>query len=146
MIGRGELGTDTRFADARSRRANHDELDEIIGAWAGEQSLLDAFHALQEALVTAGPLLDDDLFVEDPQLAAREWLRPLRSLDAGTHLHPGLPYRGVAQVWRRGSPTLGEDNEYVYKQVLGVSDEEFEHYRAERILAEDYLDESGRPY
>jgi crotonobetainyl-CoA:carnitine CoA-transferase CaiB-like acyl-CoA transferase len=146
VMGRGELGTDTRFADARSRRANHDELDEIIGAWAAEQPLLDAFHALQGALVTAGPLLDDDLFVEDPQLAARQWLRPLRSLDVGTHPHPGLPYRGVAQVWRRGSPTLGEDNEYVYKQVLGVSDEEFEHYRAERILAEDYLDESGRPY
>ncbi len=146
VMGRGELGTDTRFADARARRANHDELDEIIGAWAAERPLLDAFHALQEALVTAGPLLDDDLFVEDPQLAAREWLRPLRSLDVGTHPHPGFPYRGVEQVWRRGSPTLGEDNEYVYKEVLGVSDEEFEHYRTERILAEDYLDESGRPY
>jgi fatty acid desaturase len=70
----------------------------------------------------------------------------LPSLDVGTHLHPGLPYRGVAQEWRRGSPVLGEDNEYVYKKILGVSDVDFERYREEKFLAEDYLDPHGEPY
>ena len=81
-----------------------------------------------------------------PTFADRGWQQPLHSLDVGTHLHPGLPYRGVPQVWRRGSPVLGEDNEYVYKEILGVSDDEFERLRREKILAEDYLDPLGEPY
>jgi crotonobetainyl-CoA:carnitine CoA-transferase CaiB-like acyl-CoA transferase len=145
-MGREELGRDPRFADAASRRARHDELDDMIGAWVADQSAIEAFHALQQARVAAGPLLDDDLFAADPQLQDRAWQRPLESLDVGTHLHPGPPYRGIPQAWRRGSPVLGEDNEYVYKEVLGVSEEDFERYREEKILAEDYLDPLGEPY
>ncbi|HXN60730.1 MAG TPA: hypothetical protein VN886_09775, partial [Acidimicrobiales bacterium] len=110
------------------------------------QSPHEAFHALQRHGVAAGPLLDDEMFGADPHLRERDWQRPLRSLDVGTHLHPGLPYRGVPQAWRRGSPVLGEDNEFVYKQILGVSDEAFECYRRDKILADDYLDPQGEPY
>jgi hypothetical protein len=48
-------------------------------------------------------------------------------------------------VWRRGSPGLGEDNDYVYKTILGVSDEDYERYRAQNILAEVYLSPQGEP-
>ncbi len=146
VIGRPELGDDPRFADVASRRAHHDELDELIGSWTAGRPLLEAFHALQAAGVPAGPLLDDELFVDDPHLRERQWLQPLESLDVGTHLHPGLAFRGVPQVWRRGSPVLGQDDDYVYKEVLGVSDEEFEHYRQEKFRGEDYLDPLGEPY
>jgi crotonobetainyl-CoA:carnitine CoA-transferase CaiB-like acyl-CoA transferase len=146
VLGRSELGRDARFADAASRRAHHDELDELIGAWSAQQSAPDAFAALQRAGVAAAPFLDDPSLAADPQFRARQWQRPLESLDVGTHLHPGLPYRGVPQEWRRGSPVLGQDNEYVYKDIMGVSDEDFERYRAAKILAEDYLDPLGDPY
>jgi crotonobetainyl-CoA:carnitine CoA-transferase CaiB-like acyl-CoA transferase len=145
-IGRPELGPDPRFAQASVRSAHHDELDHILGTWAADQDVLQAFHALQAVGVAAGPLLDDDLFAGDPHLAARGWMRPLTSADVGTHRHPGLAYNGVPQAWRRGSPTLGQDNEYVYKEILGCSAEEFERYRRDKILAEDYLDPSGEPY
>jgi crotonobetainyl-CoA:carnitine CoA-transferase CaiB-like acyl-CoA transferase len=145
-IGREDLWKDPRFADVTGRQAHHDELDAVIAVWAAEQDPLDAFRKLQRAGVAAGPLLSDDMFAADPHLLARQWQRPLESLDVGTHLHSGLPYGGVPQSWRRGSPALGEDNEFVYKEILGVSDEEFERYRRERILAEDYLDPEGEPY
>ena len=74
------------------------------------------------------------------------WLRPLVSDDVGTHLHPGLAFVGIPQVWRRGSPTLGQDNEYVYKDLLGASDEEFDRYRQDNMLATDYLAPDGTPY
>jgi crotonobetainyl-CoA:carnitine CoA-transferase CaiB-like acyl-CoA transferase len=145
-MGRPELAADPRYADAAGRRAHHDELDALIGGWAAGQDVLDAFHRLQRAGVPAGPLLDDDLFVADPQLAYRGWQRPLESADVGTHLHPGLAFTGIPQAWRRGSPTLGQDDQYVYKEILGVSDEDFERYRDERFRAEDYLDPAGQPY
>ncbi len=128
------------------RHAHHDELDAVLAGWAAQRSALDAFHELQDAGVAAGPLLDDDMFAADPHLQERAWQQPLTSLDVGSHLHPGLPYRGIVQAWRRGSPVLGEDNDYVYKEILGVSDEAFERFRRERILAEDYLDKTGEPF
>ena len=145
VIGRGDLGRDPRFADAEGRQSHHDELDAVIGKWAAGQSPDAAFHALQRAGVAAAPILDDEPFAADPHFIERRWQRPLHSLDVGTHLHPGFPYHGVPQEWRRGSPVLGEDNEYVYKKVLGVSDAEYERYREEKILAEDYLDRLGEP-
>ncbi|HEY3942732.1 MAG TPA: CoA transferase [Acidimicrobiales bacterium] len=145
-IGRPDLLTDARFADAAGRHRHHDELDQLIGSWTADQPPQEAFHTLQRAGVPAGPLLDDTRFAADPQIVERQWLRPLESLDVGTHLHPGTPYRGVPQVWDRGSPVLGEDNDYVYKEILGVSETEFEQYRADKILADDYLDPSGQPY
>ena len=146
LIGRSDLADDPRLVGNEGRAAHHDELDAVIGAWAADQPLLAAFHDLQRAGVAAGPLLDDASFAADPHFVDRAWQRPLSSLDVGTHLHPGLPYRGVAQEWRRGSPVLGEDNEYVYKKILGVSDVDFERYREEKFLAEDYLDPHGEPY
>ncbi len=145
-IGRPELASDPRFVDAASRHANHDEVDKLIEEWTTRQPLLEAFHMLQRAGVPAGPLLDDEGFVNDPHLKARAWLQPLESFDVGTHLHAGLAFKGVPQAWWRGSPTLGEDNEYVYKEILGVSDEELARYAAEKILATDYLDPTGVPY
>ncbi|MCW2523732.1 MAG: bbsF 1, partial [Frankiales bacterium] len=101
------------------------------------------FHRLQQAGVPAAPLMDDAMFCADPQVQARGWMRPLTHTDVGTHRHPSHPYRGVPQVWRRGSPALGEDNEYVYKSILGVTDEEFERYAETRMLALDYLAPDG---
>jgi crotonobetainyl-CoA:carnitine CoA-transferase CaiB-like acyl-CoA transferase len=139
------LTTDPRFATLGQRRAHHDELDEIIATWAAKLDVSSAFHCLQAAGVPAAPLLNDETFSNDANVVARKWLRPLTTTDVGTHLHPGHPYSGVEQMWRRGSPGLGEDNEYVYKEILGVTDGEYEHYRECKILSEDYLDKKGEP-
>jgi crotonobetainyl-CoA:carnitine CoA-transferase CaiB-like acyl-CoA transferase len=145
-IGQPELGSDPRFTGAAGRIANHDDLDKLIEAWTAERSPAEAFHARQDAGVAAGPLLGDEAFVRDPQVGERQWLQRLTSADVGTHLHPGFAFRGVPQVWRRGSPVLGEDNEYVYKKLLGVSDADFERYRQTKMLADDYLAPDGTPY
>jgi crotonobetainyl-CoA:carnitine CoA-transferase CaiB-like acyl-CoA transferase len=142
-IGRPELADDPRFADAAGRRLRHDELDLVLGEWAADRDLTSAFHTLQAAGVSAAPLMDDAMFCDDPHVRARDWMRPLTHTDVGTHRHPAHPYRGVPQVWHRGSPALGEDNAYVYKEVLGVSDAEFEDYRRTRMVAEDYLAPDG---
>ena len=145
VVGRPELADDARFADPPSRQAHHDELDELLAGWAAGEDAVEAFHALQAEGVAAAPIMSTAAFSEDPQIRARDWLQPLHSPDVGTYRHPGLPYRGVPQVWSHGSPSLGQHNDYVYREILGVSDEDFERYRAAHILADDYLDPDGRP-
>ncbi|HZC51144.1 MAG TPA: CoA transferase, partial [Mycobacterium sp.] len=144
-LGRPDLATDPRFATAAGRTVHHDELDSIIGEWAAQHDVVEVFHRLQAVGVAAAPLMDDAMFAADPHVADRGWLQPLASSDVGTHLHPGHAFRGVRQAWRRGSPALGEDNEYVYKKILGVTDDEYARYAETRMLAEDYLAPDGTP-
>jgi hypothetical protein len=51
----------------------------------------------------------------------------------------------VPQVWERGSPALGEDNEYVYKKVIGIDDDEYQRLQDDKIVVSDYLDAEGNP-
>ncbi|MFI5048123.1 MAG: CoA transferase, partial [Acidimicrobiia bacterium] len=145
IVGRPELATDPHFADAAARRFHHDELDEILGAWAAEQGALDAFHTLQAAGIAASPDFDNQMLVDDPNVEARGWLRPLTATDVGEHQYFGHAFQGVPQVWRRGSPSLGEDNEYVFRTLLGVSDDDCARLEAARVITRDYLDENGEP-
>ena len=114
---------DSRFATTAGRYAHHDELDRVITDWTTSQDVMAAFHALQGAGVTAGPLLDEDMLSSDPHVAARGWIRPLASRDVGTHLHIGYAFQGLPQVWWRGSPVLGEDNDYVFGDLLGLDED-----------------------
>ena len=41
---------------------------------------------------------------------------------------------------RRAAPRLGEDNEYVYKTILGYSDEQYEAYEKNGHIGMDYDD------
>ena len=95
--------------------------------------------------MAASPLFNEELLVADPNVAARGWLRPLTSADVGTHLHIGNAFRGIPLRWDRGSPTLGEDNEYVYRTLLGLSDPEYQQLQEAGIVTEDYLGPDGEP-
>ncbi len=145
VIGQPELAGDARFSNAAGRHANHDELDAIILSWTVTQSAYDAFHALQRAGVPAGPVLDEPAAFADAHMAARQFFRSLPGRDTGTHLYAGHFFRGIPQAWRRGGPALGEDNEYVYKTILGFSDEDYARFEKLQHIAEDYLSPDGQP-
>ena len=146
VLGRGDLAKDERLAAVAGRHAAHDELDDAIGGWAATVTANEGFHLLQQAGVAAAPLLDDRGFVSDPQVVARESIRPLTTRDVGTFGHLGHPFRGIPLAWGRGAPALGEDNEYVFKQILGLDDTEYQRLVAEGVAVEDYLDPQGNPY
>jgi len=85
------------------------------------------------------------MLATDPHVAAREWIRPLASRDVGVHPHIGFAFRGVPQAWDRGAPALGEDNDYVFRKVLGLDDDEYRALVDSRIVVDDYLDADRNP-
>jgi crotonobetainyl-CoA:carnitine CoA-transferase CaiB-like acyl-CoA transferase len=87
----------------------------------------------------------DELLEADPHVAAREWLRPLSSTDVGTYPHIGHAFRGIPQAWKRGSPVLGEDNRYVFQDILGLDGVAYSELVEARIAVEDYLDPELQP-
>ncbi len=145
-LGRPDLAGDGRLDHVEGRRAAHDDLDAIIAEWAARRPACDAFLALQEAGVAAAPFLDEAGFASDPHVQARAWIRPLYSADVGTFDHLGPAVRGVPTAWDRGAPVLGQDNEYVYRDLLGLGEAEYRALVERGAVTEDYLDKDGRPY
>ncbi len=146
VLGRSDLAEDPRLRGVAGRQAAHDELDEAITAWVSSVGADDAFRLLQGAGVAAAVLHDERSFVEDPQVAARGWIQPLHGRDVGTFPHLGHAFSGIPLAWDRGAPALGEHNEYVFKDLLGLSDDDYQLLVKKRVATEDYVDSEGNPY
>jgi crotonobetainyl-CoA:carnitine CoA-transferase CaiB-like acyl-CoA transferase len=122
-----ELAGDARFADSLNRLRNQDELDPLIEAWTINHDPGEVMVSLQQEGLAAGAVLDDRDAFNDPHLKERGFFQELTHADAGTHLYPGIMWKmsKTPNAIRMPPCGLGEHNEYVYKEILGVSDEEY---------------------
>jgi|HubBroStandDraft_1064217.scaffolds.fasta_scaffold11246_2 crotonobetainyl-CoA:carnitine CoA-transferase CaiB-like acyl-CoA transferase len=145
VLGRADLTKDARLEGSEGRLRAHDQLDEAITEWTSKLSALDAFHELQAAGIAAAPVLDERSFTGDPQVVSREWIRPLANRDVGSFNHFGHSFRGIPMAWERGAPTLGEDNEYVMREILGLDATAYDRLIQDHVAVEDYLDSRGNP-
>jgi crotonobetainyl-CoA:carnitine CoA-transferase CaiB-like acyl-CoA transferase len=129
------------LATPAGRRAAHDGIDAVISAWTAARTKDDAFHRLQAAGVPAGPVMDEADASADPHLAERGFFASLRHPSAGTHRHPGANFRlgRTPTVLWRAAPVTGQDNHYVYRELLGISTEEYEALVASGHIGDRYL-------
>jgi crotonobetainyl-CoA:carnitine CoA-transferase CaiB-like acyl-CoA transferase len=144
-IGRPDLASDPALATEAGRYERYDELEAVLTDWCAARDVMSTFHELQAAGIPAAPLYDDELLLTDPNVQAREWIRPLRGTDVGEYFHLGHALSGLPQVWERASPSLGEDNEYVFKKLLGLDDARYAELADMGIIVQDYLDRDGNP-
>jgi benzylsuccinate CoA-transferase BbsF subunit len=136
VIGQPEWSRETRFSTFRGRKENEDELDCLIAAWTIGRNDFEVMTLLQAAGVPAGVVETcEDLF-HDPQLKHRQHFRFLQHTVIGRHAYHSPAYRlsrTPNHIWK-AAPCLGEDNEYVYKQVLGYSDDEVADLLVEGVI------------
>jgi crotonobetainyl-CoA:carnitine CoA-transferase CaiB-like acyl-CoA transferase len=132
-----------RFSDSLSRDKNQDELDRLIEEWTMKQDHYALMYLLQGEGVPAGPVIFEDDAYTDPQLRERGFFEELTHEECGTHLYPGLGFRlsGTPNNLRLPPVRLGEQNEYVYKQLLKVSDDEYMELEQEGHIGMDYAPE-----
>ena len=123
---------DTRFATLAGRKHNEAELEELLGQWTMGYSAEEVMVQLQDAGVAAGVVQNAKDLHEDAQLKHRGHFWHLEHAEAGRIAYSGLPVRLSKTAYElKPSPLLGEHNEYVLKEFLGMSDEEI----AEVIIA-----------
>lgn len=130
----GEMGDPAwavapEFADAAGRLARQDDLDERIADWTREQDDYDLFHRLQAAGVPATPILEASRTFDDPHVQARELNAPQMLPDGlGPYLFNNPPYKFPATplLHERPPVALGQDNEYVYTQLIGLSQADYQ--------------------
>lgn len=117
---------DPRFAGSLERWQHQPELDAALAALTADWDAFDLFHALQAAGVSAGPVQNEADAYACPQLQARGFFEELEQADSGTHAYPGLNLRlrNTPNHLRGGPCPLGADNDYVYRELLDLPEDE----------------------
>jgi crotonobetainyl-CoA:carnitine CoA-transferase CaiB-like acyl-CoA transferase len=140
-IGAPQWARDARFADAAGRKANEDELDRLLAESTLTAERYDLMNRLQQRGVPAAVVQKaDDRCERDPQLKARGYLVPLPHSEIGTWPIEGFPAKferlpaDVGGLPHRGAPMMGEDNDRVYRDLLGLSPEEIATLREEWVI------------
>lgn len=125
-----ELAEDERFRTSTARYANQDALDALIGTWTQGRTHYEAFHALQAAGVPAAPVLSIGGVFEDPHMWARNNWQQVTQAEAGTYwqMRPPMHHMTNAELDVRPAPLLGEHNEYVYREICGYTEEEYQWF------------------
>ena len=134
VLGNPEWTKNPELATVVGRYARQDEMDGHISQWTKTRDRYDIMHMMQKEGVPCGPVLTSKDVFDDPQLLAREHFEEVNVPDMCSYLFPSSPLRmsGMGRLRvRYPAPKLGEHNEYVYKKLLGYTDEEYAHLEAE---------------
>jgi benzylsuccinate CoA-transferase BbsF subunit len=137
LMERPDLLTDARFATEGGRRTHHDELDTAIGAWTITRDAETVAGILQARGIAAAPTLEPSEVVNDAHLHARSFLGEIERLDeARTFTSPATPW--LIDGWRPHAlgrpPSLGQDNAYVFKTLLGLDAAEYEALIQDHVI------------
>ena len=127
VIGQPALAKEPGFATLLGRLEKSRLIDRFIEEWTINHSAEEVMLKLQEAGVPAGAVLNGRDLFENPQLNERGFYKELNHPEIGPHHYPSAPFklsRTPAEP-ETPAPCLGQHNEYVYRQILGMSDAEF---------------------
>ncbi len=135
-IGRADVLADPRFKERNTRHLHREELDAIINEWVGVRTREEVVRELSAAEVACGPVLNLAEVVEDPQVQHRNMFIQVDHPQAGKVWAPGVALKMKrAESFTPGPPPmLGEHNEEIYGQLLGVSAEELAELRAQKVV------------
>jgi benzylsuccinate CoA-transferase BbsF subunit len=120
-LGNPSWAEDERFATTSGRMENRKELDGLITGWTRKHKAEDVMRRLQENGVAAGVVQDAADLARDPQLRARGFF--VEHPERKGFFSDAAPIK-LSQApaeYGRAAPTPGRDNDYVYRQLLGMS-------------------------
>ena len=135
VVGNPEWTKDPKFATLLGRKENEDELDRLVGKWTVGYPAEKVEAMMQAAGVAANVVESNKDLFEDPQLQHRGYLQYLEHPVIGRHAYESPAFRLSKSPFRMfPSPCLGQHNEYVYKEILGLSDDEIGDLYAEGVI------------
>lgn len=135
VIGNPEWTLDPRFAVMTGRKENEEELDRLVGEWTIDYTA-EAVEALMQAAGVAACVVEStkDLF-EDPQVKHREFFKWLKHSVVGYHAYRGTGFKLSRNAdCRFPGPALGEHNDLVLKEFLGMTEDEIREARAQGAI------------
>jgi len=124
---------DGDLATLNGRRARIADVEAIVGEWTATRSRTEVAEMLQREGVEAVPVQDFGDVHGDPQLAARDHFVALEHAFMGPGLYErnGFRVSDAPSGYDQAGPTLGQDNDWVLGELLGLSAGEQQRLRDE---------------
>ena len=136
LLGRPDWTREERFSNLPKRKENEEELNHLIEQWTRQYTPEEIVNLLQRAGISAGLVQNAEDLANDPHLMARDFFVPLDHPVLGQTVSDASPIRfkdNPGIEWK-ASPLLGEDNRYVYRELLGFTEAEFSSYMDKGII------------
>jgi crotonobetainyl-CoA:carnitine CoA-transferase CaiB-like acyl-CoA transferase len=124
---------DPGLATLAGRQARVAEVEAAVAAWTASRTRGEVCELLQARGVEAVPVEDFGDVHDDPQVAARGHFVPLVHpvMGPGLYERTGCRLSDSPAGYDRAGPTLGQDNDWVLGELLGLSDAEQDRLRAQ---------------
>jgi crotonobetainyl-CoA:carnitine CoA-transferase CaiB-like acyl-CoA transferase len=130
------LIADPRFVHAAARREHAAELDELLSTWTRQQNAQTVSESLRARGVAAFKSLNTIDLVSSEHLWGRGFYRHVTDPVRGEVPVVGAPWRMslTPPSVSHAAPRLGEHNDYVLGELLGLSPAERERLVADKIV------------
>ena len=135
-IGSPAWTKETRFVDSLGRWQNQDELDRLVEEWTVRHTHYEVLSMLQAAGVAAAPVLTPPELNANPHLEERGFFENVTIAEVGTHPYPGMLFKMSKTPGRvrMPAPGLGQHNDYVLGELLGMSRNEIAKLAEDKVI------------
>jgi len=135
-MGEPEWASDERFSDAFGRWKYQEEIDHLVTGLTVDLNSRELTTMLQAAGVAVMPSLSNEEIFKDPHFRERRLAVEVEHPAMGKQVVLGPPWRFSETPARvtKASPLLGEHNEYVFGELLGIPEREMKRLQDERVI------------
>jgi crotonobetainyl-CoA:carnitine CoA-transferase CaiB-like acyl-CoA transferase len=135
-MGNPEWTRDAAFADESNRWKNQERLDQLLQEWTQQYESYELMNLLQGVGVAAMPSVNASELFSDPHNLARENVVEVQHPVIGSKMVISPPFKMSETPARiqRTAPLLGEHNDYVLGDLLGLSQDEIAQLKEEKVV------------
>ena len=134
VMGNPGWSKDQKFSDQYRRWQNQDELNKLISSWTKDFTHYEVMQKLQKVGVAAGPSFNIEELINDPHIKKRGVFVEQNHPEAGKTIVYRSPWKSALTANNSPAPCLGEHNNYVLKELLGLSDSEIINLTNKKII------------
>jgi len=144
IMGQPHLAEDPRFKTMVARKKHETGLDRIIGEWIRQRDRDWMVEEFCRAGIAAAPCRDGRDLYADRHLQAREAFQKLIHPEWGELEMIRPPWKiSDLETPLANAPLLGQHNDYVIKDLLGLTEEEFKELQDKEIIMPE--SQRGKP-
>ena len=143
-LGNPPWAENRKFATLTGRLKHSEELNRLVEGWTKKRTAEEVMALLQGQGVAAGVVQDASDLANDPQLRERGFFIELDHPELGKTISDAVPIRlsdtpairlsDTPARYTRAAPVLGQDNDYVYGKLLGLSRDELTELKKQGII------------
>ena len=136
LVGHPEVIEEPWFGSGAERAKHGDELDGYVGGWIARHDLDEVVRIFEEAHAAIAPIYNIEQIMKDPQYQALNSITSVDDPDLGSVKMQNVMFRmsdTPGQI-RWAGRRLGQDNDAVYCEELGLSEDDLTELHEKGVL------------